>query len=153
MTLRKSQLYNQLVSWRILYVRKGRDHSISKINQCLYSMLLLRAMLVSMALLQLRAMLVSVVHVATKGHWNVCGLCCHLNPCRCPWPILWPEAMLMSVVCAPIRGSVVGHGPCYHWRALLMSVPMLLNEATLVSMGWAPTNGDVYNLCCSQGPS
>lgn len=143
MTLRKSQLHNQLVSWRILHVRKRRDHSILKINQS-----------------------VSVVHAAAEGHVGICGPCCHQRPLKCLWFVQPLESMSMSMTHAvtrghvdvhalcSIRGDVVGPGQCYHWRAMLISVSILLNEAMLVSMGWAATNGngDACNLCCLQVP-
>lgn len=52
------------------------------------SMLLLSPKSGSMILLWLGSVLMTVACVASKGHVDVCGLCCSLKPHSCLWALL-----------------------------------------------------------------
>lgn len=53
-----------------------------------------------------RALLMTVAHVTTKGHMDALGLCCHLKPYWCLWPVLPSKDMMVSVVHAVTRNHV-----------------------------------------------
>lgn len=61
-------------------------------------------------LLLLRAVMVSMVLDATKGHINVFGLYCYQRPFWGPWLIL--EAMWTPVIHTATRNQVEVHDPC-----------------------------------------
>lgn len=94
------------------------------------SMLPLRVMCGLMVLLWLWSVLMSMAHVATKGHVDVCGQCCRLTSCLqvsiyaatlrpfwCPWSVMPPRALSRSavllwpgavfVVCAVTRSDMI----------------------------------------------
>lgn len=56
----------------------------------------------------------TVVHVITRGHVDVHGLCCLLKPCRYLWAVLPPGAMLVSVAHVAVRGHADAHGLCFY---------------------------------------
>lgn len=78
---------------------------------CPWSMLLLRIMSGFVVLLQAGVTLIPLVHVTTKGHVNVCDLCCHQGP----WlsvVLLQLGTMLMLMANVTIKGHVDIRVPC-----------------------------------------
>ena len=73
-------------------------------------MLLQRAMLGSVTLLQLETKLLTVAHVTTKSYVDVCGLCCFLKPSWYLWPGLLLGTMLMSLACTVPGDHAEIHG-------------------------------------------
>lgn len=84
---------------------------------------------------------VCVVCVTTNGHEDVCGLCCHPNPCRCLRVVLILGVMLILVVCA----ATWGHGD--------IQVPAVTKCHV---QGHSPTvarvNANTHGPCCYQRP-
>lgn len=86
-----------------------------------------------------RALLRTVVRVTTEGHMDALGLCCHLKPCWCLWPVLPLRDMMVSMVCA----VPIGHGPCgYPWSVLPL-------EAMGMSVVHAVTRDHVKSMVCA----
>lgn len=83
----------------------------------------------------------TVVHVITRGHVDVHGLCCHLKPCRCLRAVLPPGAMLVSVAHVAVRGHADAHGLCFY-RAMKLYMVHAVVKAYI----------DVCGPCCCWEP-
>jgi hypothetical protein len=53
-------------------------------------------------------------HDTTKGHTDVCALCCNLKSCWCQWAMLLSGAILVWVACAATWDYVDVLGLCCH---------------------------------------
>lgn len=120
------------------------------------SLLLLRAISGSEALLQLGSVLMFMVQVTIKEQARIWGLCCQLRPCHCLWAVLppsdlsglcfQPEAMVMPWPPANAEGHIMSASVLMPVASVTMKAfdcpwPVLQPEATLMSVGYSDTEG------------